>query len=1090
MAAATRATFRHRVTLTLMRHALRLAIAVLFCAVTHVFAQTTQGLIAGRVVNSVTGRPVSGATVSWSSTTLAASGVQKSDAAGYYFLPLLSAGTYSVRTEGNTYQPQELQELDLPVAGLVTLDFRLRPINDVWEAGQYRSVFLPGSKTVVTFFGPDVDTSRSGTFSSQQGQRSALDTSESYVVNPAQIEDLPLGGRDVYTLLIGLPGVTSDSSTGRGLGVSVAGSRPSSSNYLLDGVSNNNYLVTGPLNPVAPEGIQEYRISTNNYSAEYGRTGGFIANAVTRAGDNAYHLNAYWYIKNDALNAADFTENLIGNGRLADKEHRFGYQGGGRIVRDRVFFSSALEQFNSHSTSDPTVFIVPTTDFLPAYNPQGNRLVASLLKTYPGPVLQSTTAATLPITLKVPVIVNRLLILERGDYSSKSGRDRLMVRLVADRFKEPDFSWSPYKDFITPLYQNTTGIAGNWTRALTPRITSELKFSYSDDNLWWDRAHPEIPTLASGDGTALPGSPLFYSYRNHNKSPEAIYSVVWTRRRHVITAGAGVLFRLNSGHLTAGQDGEYLFDNAFSFGTDSPSKVYAGVDRLSATTPNYERAYRYAQTDFFIQDSFRVAPRFTLNFGLRYERFGAPQNTGLQKDALVALGPGTNFQTRLTHSDLIRPASGNQTIYGADNLDFAPRIGFSWDALGKGRMILRGGYGIFFDSPFDNLWQNVRDNNIVLPSTEIESSTFNYLQPISKVLPKRPFPQSNFPALTLIDPKLRNGYAQNFFLGVQTPVRDNLTLEVTGTGALGRRLLTTDIVNRQFTGLDFNGRANENLSDISWRSGQGKSNYYAFTSLVKYRLTSLDLQVAYTLSHSIDNQSDPLIGDFFNLNFTTITGATGLQTASAFARQFDSNGDRGNSDFDQRHNVFLMGTWRSTSRSRIFGSWKISGIAAFRSGFPYTVLSATTIFPTNGNGLVEDQRADMLTPAAVLTRRIPIAGGVQLLDPAGFAEPADPGIVGNTGRNAFRGPGLYNSDISLSRSFQLPFLREGTRLTLRADAFNLLNHANLNNPDNLFGSDTFGQATFGRQGTASGFPAIAPLNETARQIQLLIRLEF
>jgi hypothetical protein len=696
-----------------------------------------------------------------------------------------------------------------------------------------------------------------------------------------------------------------------------------------------------------------------------------------------------------------------------------------------------------------------------------------------------------PLKIKVPVVVNRLLALERGDYSSKSGRDRLMARLVVDRFKEPDFSWSPYPDFITPLYQNTTGIAGNWTRALTPRITSELKLSYSDDNLWWNRAHPEIPTLASSDGTTLPGSPLFYSYRNHNKSLEGIYSAVWTRRRHVITAGAGVLFRFNGGHLTAGGDGEYLFDGIFNFAFDQPSKLYAGVDRLSGTLPNYERGYQYAQSDFFVQDSFRIAPRLTLNFGLRYERFGAPQNTGAQKDAIVTLGTGVDFNARLALSQLVRPTSGNQSIYGADNLDFAPRIGFSWDPFGKGGTVLRGGYGIFYDSPFDNLWQNVRDNNIILPSTEIDSSSFNYLQAISGVLPKGPFPPSNFPALTLIDPKLRNGYAQNFFLGAQQALRDNLTLEVTGTGALGRRLITTDIVNRQFTGLDGTGRANEALADVSWRSGQGKSDYYAMTSLLKYRLNSLDLQAAYTFSHSIDNQSDPLIGDFFNLNFTTITGASGLKTASTFARQFDSNGDRGNSDFDQRHNLFLMGTWRSPAHSVVLSGWKVSGIAAFRSGFPYSVLSVTTNFPTNGNGLIEDQRANMLgSTGAVLAQPTAIPGGVLLLNRAAFAEPADPGTVGNTGRNAFRGPGLYNSDISLARSFQLPRLREGVRLTLRADAFNVLNHANLNNPDNLYGSPTFGQATYGRQGTASGFPAVAPLNETARQIQLLIRLEF
>ncbi len=199
--------------------------------------------------------------MTYTSETLAATGTLKSDAAGYYFLPLLSAGTYSIRTTADQYQSQELEQLELPVAGRVQIDFRLRPLSDVWEAGQFRSVFLPGSKTIVTFYGPDVDTSRSGTFEGQQGTRGTLDTSVSYVIDPTQIGDLPLQGRDVYTMLVSLPGVTADNGTARGIGVSVTGARPSSSNYLLDGVSNNNYLVTGPLSPVAPEAVQEYRIS-------------------------------------------------------------------------------------------------------------------------------------------------------------------------------------------------------------------------------------------------------------------------------------------------------------------------------------------------------------------------------------------------------------------------------------------------------------------------------------------------------------------------------------------------------------------------------------------------------------------------------------------------------------------------------------------------------------------------------------------------------------------------------------------------------------------------------------------------------------
>src|SRR5439155_22523749 len=172
---------------------------------------------------------------------------------------------------------------------------------EVWEAGQYKSVFLPGSKTIVTFFGPDVDSSRSGSFEAQRGRTGALESTVSQVIDSRQINNLPLAGRDVYTMLATQPGVTSDLATQRGLGLSANGQRPSASNFLLDGLENNNYLITGPLVTVAPEAIQEYRISTNNFSAEYGRTSGFLANAITRSGSNAFHGAGYLHVINDAL---------------------------------------------------------------------------------------------------------------------------------------------------------------------------------------------------------------------------------------------------------------------------------------------------------------------------------------------------------------------------------------------------------------------------------------------------------------------------------------------------------------------------------------------------------------------------------------------------------------------------------------------------------------------------------------------------------------------------------------------------------------------------------------------------------------------
>jgi len=1063
-----------------------------------IHAQTTQGLISGRILNSVTGRAVAGASVSYASSTLSASGTLRSDIGGYYFLPLLSAGTYSIRATAEKYQPQELQQLELAVAGRVQLDFRLRPLSDVWESGQYRSVFLPGTKTIVTVYGPDVDPSRSGTFEAIRGQRGTLDTSQSYVIDPGEIGDLPLLGRDVFSMLVSLPTVGADSGTGRGLGVSVAGQRPSSSNYLLDGVENDNYLITGPLVPVPPEAVQEYRISTNNYSAEYGRTAGFIANAVTSAGGNTYHGLGYEYLKNTVLNAADFQDNLNGMGRRPDEEHEFGYQVGGPVVprralRSRLFFSSSLDESISHSRQDPQTFVVPSTTFLSLLGSLVQPATKQLLTEFPAPAVVSN-GATGQYTTAPPVVVDRTIALERGDYTSAGGRDHFMARLALSRTSEPDFIWTPYSQFVSGLNENSTAIAGNWQRSWTPRVTSEFKLSYSDDDLWWDRAHPEIPTLIDASPyeaiqTTLPGSPAFYAYRNHNRSFETIYSTVWTRNKHVITAGAGLLFRYNSGYLTAGRDGEYLFDGTGSFAEDLPYLFAAATNRLSPTpqVPDYDRSYQYAQSYFFAQDSFRVTPRLTLNYGLRYERFGAPVNSGPVKDVMLQLGSGSSFTSRLASATLVMPGAGNEQIFGADNNDWAPRFGFSWDVFGKSKTLLRGGFGIFYDRPFDNLWQNVRNNNVLVQFYEV-SSPANYLTPVASALSSYAGQAltRDFPGLTLVDPNLKNGYSQSSFLGVQQQVRDNFTIEVNGTRALGRRLITTDIVNR--AGTVESARPNQALPDISWRSGQGISDYYALSALARYRGRSFLLQAAYTWSHSIDNQSDPLTGDFFDLNFSAIgaTGETGPR--SAFTQQYNSNGDRASSQFDQRHNLFLVGIWRSQSRWRAARGWTVSGLAALRTGTPYSVLATSPDVPDSG-GEILNQRANLIGPGAVYGNPLPAAGGVYLLNAAAFGVPAA-NQTGTTGRNAFRGPGLYDLDTSVARSFAVPRLHEGTFLTMRADFFNILNHANLGNPDNLLEDQNFGLSTYGRQGAASGFPAVTPLNETARQVQILVRLQF
>ncbi|HEY1756513.1 MAG TPA: TonB-dependent receptor [Bryobacteraceae bacterium] len=1058
------------------------------------FGQTTQGLISGKLVDSVTGRPLASAAVNYSSAS-GASGSAISDSSGYYYLLQLSPGVYRVRVTAKDYQSQEVQEQELPVAARIELDFRLRPLTDVWESGQYNSVFLPGSKTIVTFFGPDVDPSRSGSFEAPPGRAGALESAVSEVIDSSEIENLPLAGRDVYTMLVTLPGVNSDLATARGLGLSIDGQRPSSSNYLLDGLENNNYLTTGPLTTVAPEAIQEYRVSINNFSAEYGRTSGFVANAITRSGGDMFHGAGYFYLMNDVLNANGFQENLNGILRTPDKQIQPGFVVTGPILKQRLYFSSTYEFFRSRSYQDPQQFTFPATPGIFQFALPGRESTQLLQDYAPPPVIGDGITGTL--TLSPPVQFIRTLAIQRFDYNPNGGKDHLMARAMGSFVAEPDFIWTPYPAFISSLHENTAALGITETHSIRANLTNDFRASYSRDDLHWNRPHSEIPTLVSEDGVSLPGSPAFYGYKNVNGTTEILDNVIWARDRHLIKAGGGLLLRSSEGFLTAGQSGEYLFNTVINFALDGASFVSAGLNRAAlpnVQAPDYNRTYNYQQYFGFIQDTYRVATRFTVNYGLRYDLYGSPENTSLAKDTAVSLGPGSNLAQQLVGATLTTPSSGNQTLFGTDKKDWGVRTGAAYDLWGNGRTLLRGGFGTYYDRPFDNLWENLRSNSIVLPLLSLPAGTTNFLAPVDSVIAgiKGQSLNSSFPDLTLVAPHLPNGFVKSYFGGLEQRFSSHLTLDVNGLGSYGSHLITTDIVNRPFS--TTTGSYNPNLPEIAYRAAQGFSNYNALATVLRYRASRGLIQATYTWSHVIDNQSDPLLGDFFNLDFANIQASSASSGRAAFSEQFNPNVDRGNADFDQRQNLVLFGYWELPSpfgqskAGLLTRDWGVSALSAFRSGLPYTVTGTSTAIP--GQGTILNNRVNILNPSqTMLPQSQPVAGGQLLLNAADFTD-AMASTLGNSGRNAFTGPGFYSVDLSLARSFPMRWLGEAGRLVFRASAFNALNHANLNNPDSNFTSSTFGVALFGRQGAQSGFPAVSPLNETPRQIQLSAKLEF
>ncbi len=254
-----------------------------------------------------------------------------------------------MRAQSDGYQAHEINELQLFVAGRLEFNFLLRPLSDVWELEAENAVVLHDTSALVHFYAADVENLRSARVQLTPPQPSSTQPTLSYVVDSTSMENLPLAGRDIYTTLVMQPGVTADNATARGLGVAINGQRPSSSNFLLDGVENNNYLITGPLSAISPEGMQEYRVSVNNFSAEYGNTVGFVANAITRSGGGDHHGLVYGYLGNDTFDANDFQRNRLGLGRTPRTELHAGFRVGGPILRSKLFYSGAFERFHSRS---------------------------------------------------------------------------------------------------------------------------------------------------------------------------------------------------------------------------------------------------------------------------------------------------------------------------------------------------------------------------------------------------------------------------------------------------------------------------------------------------------------------------------------------------------------------------------------------------------------------------------------------------------------------------------------------------------------------------------------------------------------------
>ena len=708
-----------------------------------------------------------------------------------------------------------------------------------------------------------------------------------------------------------------------------------------------------------------------------------------------------------------------------------------------------------------------------------------------------------------------MLLLPRLDWDAGEGRDKVSLRAPVNVFRRPDFIWSPYRNSAAPLESSVRGLAGSWIRSRRSGVAYELRAGLTSAGISVNRRAVveegrdwAVPLLTVnpgenlpcpdclGEGMKLPGTLSAFGYDNQALNLELSGNILLQAGKHSWKLGSGWLRRRQSGGIRAGADGTYSFESLAKLATDQPSSVLLALPRSLAGEPQALRqvddGHRYGQDQFFgfLQDSLRVWPRVYLNLGVRYENFGSPRSLS-GSDVGLEFDPALPLSQALPGASLLRLSN----IYRSDGNNIAGRLGFTVMLDKAGRSLLRAGGGTFFDRPIDNLWLTAQLNGQVRRDGRFPAgSTVDVLRYLPQLTPQTSLFSSLSalgsaqPEITAVAPNLRSAAAHHAFLGFELHWLPGVTVHLNGQTALGRGLVTTDLVNRVNSVTPRVGNATGRLfaaipNNIAFRANQGTSAYYGANASIRWTGQRVNLLASYSLSHLLDNQSESLAGDFFDLR-ATAGNTPGERYVSAFTRQFNSGADRARSDFDQRHNLTAAAILLLPGR-RWRSGWSLAPIAAVRSGFPFTVLGQEA----GGNPFaptIANNRANLLDPVAARVNQA-VNGGRVLLNEAAFSPPGR-GSLGTSGRNNFRGPGFVSLDLSLAKAMQW---RE-SRLTLRADAYNIANHQNLGAPSAYLGGSCrtcFGFAPVGRTGR-TGQSLQVPFQETPRQIQLLLRVEF
>ncbi|HZT78391.1 MAG TPA: TonB-dependent receptor [Vicinamibacterales bacterium] len=1049
-----------------------LFVFLLLCAVP-AFAQFDTASVVG-TVRDASGAVVPDAKVTLTNTATGVSATRSSNADGLYEFVTVRPGAYIVTAEKAGFSIALVDHVDVQVAARLRVDLQM-------TVGQL------SEKIEVTAAAPLVET--------ESSQRDQVITSE-------QTLALPLNGREYSALALLTTGVRQSSlnkstnGTPREGAFNVNGLRSVFNNFLIDGVDNNAFGTSnqGFSNQVMqppPDAVSEFRVVTNNQSAEYGRTAGATINVLMRSGTNQVHGDGWEFFRNTSLNAEPYF--LPPDGKKPPlTRNQFGGLLGGPVVQNRAFFFGDYEGFRQDKQQ--TVFsTIPTAQqdagILPVdiRDPRTGRL-------YPAgtPIPMTSFAKSVLGQLPAPNVAglaNNYSIAQDLTNHSNKAEGKLDVQASPTLSFFGRYGWRELNtNDQTPIplpsggggngniYARNKQFVGGATMTTSERSLLEVRFGWS--NTQAGKNPPGLGTPGALDAFGLPGLPSdarisgglptesingYSQFGRQATNPQWQYPTLWNPKvnyswlagRHSLKAGyeyqyvnvqvmdVNPLYGLDSytGQFT--RPAGAASNNIYNL-----SDFMLGLRSQYALSTLFVANVRQDLHMTYLQDDVRASDRLTVNLGLRYE-YATPL---FERDNRL-----TNFDP--TTVSMVTASGGsiaNRALVNPDRNDFAPRLGVALTPVEK--TAVRGGWGVSYVH-----WDRIGSANLLaINGPQVVRAVVNQTDPTSptflateKGYPSGLTDPSAFVPSTALVSYIPKDYhsspVQNWYVSLQREFAHGMMLDLAYVGNRATDLLMVGNLN-QATPNNAAGtiplaarRPIPTFGDITEVFNGGRSRYDAFQMKYEWRMgSSLNLLQSLTLSKAKDNASQSL--ENVNGNYP---GPQDIHNIAA---------DYGTSGYDQPYNSTTSLVWMLPfGRGRAWGDWQLSGINTVTSGEPVTLTySPAAAFQVSG--ITNDfSGANNYRPNVTCD---PVAASpttTQWFNPSCVVVPTDPSQpFGNAPRNSVRGPNYWTFDLAIAKQVALTAT---SHVELRLEAFNLFNRANFVAPNGNRSSGGFGSIT-------------------------------